>query len=148
MNRVLLQIFLLLAVIPIMLVIGWGFLILGPIICFGFAMNAYRYNNEKELYFWLIIGVIAFIVSLFVLGIFYKTLQCHLQGHQAYLGEHHLDGNKQNEALTLKLAHKIPSKTLVLQIPIRMALKLQHLTLELLHLNYDLKFSRFHKTSL
>ena len=65
MNRVLLQIFLLLAVIPIMLVIGWGFLILGPIICFGFAMNAYRYNNEKELYFWLIIGVIAFIVSLF-----------------------------------------------------------------------------------
>ena len=51
MNKVLLQIFLLLAVIPIMLVIGWGFLILGPIICFGFAMNAYRYNNQKELYF-------------------------------------------------------------------------------------------------
>ena len=69
MNRILLQIFLLLAVIPIMLVIGWGFLILGPIICFGFAMNAYRYNNEKELYFWLAMGVVAFFLALFVLGV-------------------------------------------------------------------------------
>ena len=60
MNRFLLQGFLLLALIPIGLLIGYGFLVMGPIICWGFAINAYRANNDKELYFWLFIGLIGF----------------------------------------------------------------------------------------
>ena len=74
MNRFLLQGFLLLALIPIgwfftKLLIGYGFLVMGPIICWGFAINAYRANNDKELYFWLFIGLIGFFIALYVLGI-------------------------------------------------------------------------------
>mgnify|MGYP005682138763 FL=1 len=69
MNRFLLQGFLLLALIPI----GWFFtkLLIGlvPIICWGFAINAYKANNDKELYFWLFIGLIGFFIALYVLGI-------------------------------------------------------------------------------
>jgi len=69
MNKWLLQFFLLIAFIPLAILIGYGLIVLAPIFCCFLAINSYRFNNDREMYLWLIIGVISFIVSLYMLGI-------------------------------------------------------------------------------
>ena len=69
MNRFVLQVFLFLAFIPLAILIGYGILVIAPIFCCFLAINSYRFNNDKEMYLWLIIGVISFIISLYMLGI-------------------------------------------------------------------------------
>ena len=69
MNKWLLQFFLLIAFIPLAILIGYGLIVLAPIFCCFLAINSYRFNNDKEMYLWLIIGVISFIISLYMLGI-------------------------------------------------------------------------------
>ncbi|MEL0114968.1 MAG: hypothetical protein VW894_01525 [Gammaproteobacteria bacterium] len=69
MNKWLLQFFLLIAFIPLAILIGYGLIVLAPIFCCFLAINSYRFNNDREMYLWLIIGVISFIISLYMLGI-------------------------------------------------------------------------------
>ena len=69
MNRWLLQFFLLIAFIPLAILIGYGLIVLAPIFCCFLAINSYKFNNDKEMYLWLIIGVISFIISLYMLGV-------------------------------------------------------------------------------
>ena len=69
MNRWLLQFFLLIAFIPLAILIGYGLIVLAPIFCCFLAINSYRFNNDKEMYLSLIIGVISFIISLYMLGV-------------------------------------------------------------------------------
>jgi len=69
MNKWLLQFFLLISFIPLAILIGYGLIVLAPIFCCFLAINSYRFNNDKEMYLWLIIGVISFIISLYMLGI-------------------------------------------------------------------------------
>jgi hypothetical protein len=69
MNRFLLQFFLIIAVIPIAFFFGTVFLVFAPLICWGLALNSYRFNNNQEMYFWLILGAIAFSISLYILGV-------------------------------------------------------------------------------
>ena len=69
MNRWLIQFFLLIAFIPLAILIGYGLIVLAPIFCCFLAINSYRFNNDREMYLWLIIGVISFIISLYMLGI-------------------------------------------------------------------------------
>ena len=69
MNKWLLQFFLLIAFIPLAILIGYGLIVLEHIFCCFLAINSYRFNNDKEMYLWLIIGVISFIISLYMLGI-------------------------------------------------------------------------------
>ena len=61
--------FLVLAFIPIAILISSIIITLAPLYCWGLAINAYRYNNTSELYFWLAMGVVAFFLALFVLGV-------------------------------------------------------------------------------
>ena len=69
MNKLALQLFLVLAFIPIGIFLFSIIIILAPLYCWGLAINAYRFNNTKELYFWLAMGIIAFCLALFVLGV-------------------------------------------------------------------------------
>ena len=69
MNKLALQLFLVLAFIPILLFIGGLIILLAPLYCSGLAINAYRFGNSKELYFWLAMGVIVFFLALLVLGV-------------------------------------------------------------------------------
>ena len=69
MNKWFLQFFLLIAFIPLAILIGYGLIVLAPIFCCFLAINSYRFNNDKEMYLWLIIGVISFIISLYMLGV-------------------------------------------------------------------------------
>jgi len=69
MNKWLLQFFLLIAFIPLAILIGYGLIVLAPIFCCFLAINSYRFNNDREMYLWLIIGVISFIISLYMLGV-------------------------------------------------------------------------------
>ena len=69
MNKWLLQFFLLIAFIPLAILIGYGLIVLAPIFCCFLAINSYRFNNDREMYLWLIIGVISFLISLYMLGI-------------------------------------------------------------------------------
>ena len=69
MSKWLLQFFLLIAFIPLAILIGYGLIVLAPIFCCFLAINSYRFNNDREMYLWLIIGVISFIISLYMLGI-------------------------------------------------------------------------------
>jgi len=69
MDKWLLQFFLLIAFIPLAILIGYGLIVLAPIFCCFLAINSYRFNNDREMYLWLIIGVISFIISLYMLGI-------------------------------------------------------------------------------
>ena len=69
MNKWLLQFFLLIAFIPLAILIGYGLIVLAPIFCCFLAINSYRFNNDREMYLWLIIGVISFIISLYMLCI-------------------------------------------------------------------------------
>ena len=69
MNKFVLQLFLVLAFIPIAILISSIIITLAPLYCWGLAINAYRYGNTKELYFWVAMGVVAFFLALFVLGL-------------------------------------------------------------------------------
>ena len=69
MNKLALQLFLVLAFIPIAILISSIIITLAPLYFCGLAFNAYRFNNTKELYFWLAMGIVAFFLALFVLGV-------------------------------------------------------------------------------
>jgi len=67
MNKLALQFFLVLAMIPLLIIIGGLIILLAPLYCAFLALNAYRYGNTRELYFLLCIGMGAFFLALFVL---------------------------------------------------------------------------------
>jgi hypothetical protein len=69
MNRSFLQIFLLLAFIPLAILVGYGVLVVAPIFCCFLAINSYKFKNYKEMYIWMGVGVITFLLALFMLGI-------------------------------------------------------------------------------
>ena len=69
MNKLALQLFLVLAFIPIAILISSIIITLAPLYCWVLAINAYLFGNTKELYFWLAMGVVAFFLALFVLGV-------------------------------------------------------------------------------
>jgi hypothetical protein len=53
MNRTVLQIFLLLAFIPLAILVGYGVLVVAPIFCCFLAINSYKFKNYKEMYIWM-----------------------------------------------------------------------------------------------
>jgi hypothetical protein len=69
MNKLALQLFLVLALIPILIFIGGLIILLAPLYCSFLALNAYKFGNTRELYFWLGMGMLAFFLALFVLGV-------------------------------------------------------------------------------
>ena len=69
MNRTLLQIFLLLAFIPLAILVGYGVLVVAPIFCCFLAINSYKFKNYKEMYIWMCVGALAFFLALFMLGV-------------------------------------------------------------------------------
>ncbi|MDB3996683.1 hypothetical protein N9458_01510 [Gammaproteobacteria bacterium] len=69
MNRTLLQIFLLLAFIPLAILVGYGVLVVAPIFCCFLAINSYKFKNYKEMYIWMGVGALAFFLALFMLGV-------------------------------------------------------------------------------
>ncbi|MDB9813358.1 hypothetical protein OAC45_02715 [Gammaproteobacteria bacterium] len=66
MNKLALQLFLVLAMIPISLMLLAIAITFAPLYCWVSAIQAYRFGNTKELYFWLALGVMAFFLALFV----------------------------------------------------------------------------------
>ena len=48
MNRTVLQIFLLLAFIPLAILVGYGVLVVAPIFCCFLAINSYKFKNFNE----------------------------------------------------------------------------------------------------
>ena len=69
MNRTILQIFLLLAFIPLAILIGYGVLVVAPIFCCFLAINSYKFKNFKEMYLWMIVGMLSFLLALYMLGV-------------------------------------------------------------------------------
>ena len=69
MNKTLLQIFLLLAFIPLAILVSYGFLVLAPILCCFLAINSYKFRNYKEMYIWMGVGALSFFLALYMLGI-------------------------------------------------------------------------------
>ena len=69
MNKIALQLFLVLAFIPLALLIGYGIIVLAPIFCCFLAINSYKFNNHKEMYFWMLIGALSFTLALYSLGV-------------------------------------------------------------------------------
>ena len=69
MNKTVLQIFLLLAFIPLAILVGYGVLVVAPIFCCFLAINSYKFKNYKEMYIWMCIGGISFLVALYMLGV-------------------------------------------------------------------------------
>ncbi|MDA8696324.1 hypothetical protein N9H95_04310 [Gammaproteobacteria bacterium] len=69
MNKIALQLFLVLAFIPLALLIGYGIVVLAPIFSCFLAINSYKFNNHKEMYFWMLIGSLSFILALYLLGV-------------------------------------------------------------------------------
>ena len=69
MNKKFLQVFLLLAFIPLAILIGYGIIVLAPIFCCFLAINSYKFNNFKEMYIWIVVGTISFIIALYMLGV-------------------------------------------------------------------------------
>ena len=69
MNRFILQLFLFLAFIPLAILIGYGVLVIAPIFCCFLAINSYKFNNYKEMYTWMGIGVVSFLLALYMLGV-------------------------------------------------------------------------------
>ena len=58
MNKTLLQVFLLLAFIPLAILVGYGVLVVAPIFCCFLAINSYKFRNFKEMYIWMGVGVL------------------------------------------------------------------------------------------
>ena len=69
MNRTVLQIFLLLAFIPLAILVGYGVLVGAPIFCCFLAINSYKFKNFNEMYIWMGVGVLSFILALYMLGV-------------------------------------------------------------------------------
>jgi hypothetical protein len=69
MNRVVLQVFLLLAFIPIAVLFVLGIVVVAPILCSFLAINSYKFNNYKEMYIWMAFGAFSFLLALFMLGV-------------------------------------------------------------------------------
>ena len=69
MNRTFLQIFLLLAFIPLAILVGYGVLVVAPIFCCFLAISSYKFKNFQEMYIWMGIGVLSFFLALFMLGV-------------------------------------------------------------------------------
>jgi|TARA_X000001036_G_scaffold264502_1_gene245804 hypothetical protein len=69
MNRTFLQIFLLLAFIPLAILVGYGVLVVAPIFCCFLAINSYKFKNFQEMYIWMGVGVLSFFLALFMLGV-------------------------------------------------------------------------------
>ena len=69
MNKTLLQVFLLLAFIPLAILVGYGVLVVAPIFCCFLAINSYKFRNFKEMYIWRGVGVLSFILALYMLGV-------------------------------------------------------------------------------
>ena len=69
MNRTVLQIFLLLAFIPLAILVGYGVLVVAPIFCCFLSINSYKFKNFNEMYIWMGVGVLSFILALYMLGV-------------------------------------------------------------------------------
>ena len=69
MNRTVLQIFLLLAFIPLAILVGYGVLVVAPIFCCFLAINSHKFKNYKEMYIWMGVGALSFILALYMLGV-------------------------------------------------------------------------------
>ncbi len=69
MNKFILQVFLFLAFIPLAILIGYGILVIAPIFCCFLAINSYKYNNNREMYIWIVLGAFSFLLALYMLGI-------------------------------------------------------------------------------
>jgi hypothetical protein len=69
MNRTFLQIFLLLAFIPLAILVGYGVFVVAPIFCCFLAINSYKFKNFQEMYIWMGVGVLSFFLALFMLGV-------------------------------------------------------------------------------
>ena len=69
MNRTILQIFLLLAFIPLAILVGYGVLVIAPIFCCFLAINSYKCKNYREMYLWMGVGVLSFFLALYMLGV-------------------------------------------------------------------------------
>ena len=69
MNKTLLQVFLLLAFIPLAILVGYGVLVVAPIFCCFLAINSYKFKNYKEMYIWKGVGVFSFLLALYMLGV-------------------------------------------------------------------------------
>ena len=69
MNRTFLQIFLLLAFIPLAILVGYGVLVVAPIFCCFLAINSYKFKNFQEMYIWMGVVVLSFFLALFMLGV-------------------------------------------------------------------------------
>ena len=69
MNRTVLQIFLLLAFIPLAILVGYGVLVVAPIFSCFLAINSYKYENFKEMYIWMGVGALSFFLALYMLGV-------------------------------------------------------------------------------
>ena len=69
MNKFILQLFLFLAFIPLAILIGYGVLVVAPIFFCFLAINSYKFNNYKEMYTWMGIGVLSFLLALYMLGV-------------------------------------------------------------------------------
>ena len=69
MNRTVLQIFLLLAFIPLAILVCYGVLVVAPIFCCFLAINSYKFQNFKEMYIWMGVGALSFFLALYMLGV-------------------------------------------------------------------------------
>ena len=69
MNKWILQLFLFLAFIPLAILVGYGVIVFAPIFCCFKAINSYRFQNAKEMYFWIALGFVSFILALTMLGV-------------------------------------------------------------------------------
>ena len=69
MNRTVLQIFLLLAFIPLAILVGYGVLVVAPIFCCFLAINSYKFQNFREMYIWMGVGALSFFLALYMLGV-------------------------------------------------------------------------------
>ncbi|MDA9315338.1 hypothetical protein N9Q66_01915 [Gammaproteobacteria bacterium] len=69
MNKWFLQAFLLLAFIPLAILVGYGVLVVAPIFCCFLAINSYKFKNYKEMYIWIGVGGVSFLIALYMLGV-------------------------------------------------------------------------------
>ena len=69
MNKWFLQAFLLLAFIPLAILVGYGVLVVAPIFCCFLAINSYKFKNYKEMYIWMVVGGVSFLIALYMLGV-------------------------------------------------------------------------------
>ena len=69
MNKWFLQAFLLLAFIPLAILVGYGVLVVARIFCCFLAINSYKFKNYKEMYIWMGVGGVSFLIALYMLGV-------------------------------------------------------------------------------